>query len=273
MTRHRDLSYEAIRNPHLSWGYWIVLDAVGHPTWPLVDEQGERWGSLRHALWHGRLSMGGLTHALVPEEDEQCEVLLFVLAAISRTIVSTSESVHDLFAGDWRQTGHYAQWLTGHGLITPCHTLAGAKLTCEGTAILRMLAETRGRGRAGVPVAIASLHPFGALRTDPDQAAIESQIAELEAALPEPLPCRFARRVIAGSACIVLVGPADARLLRNETLWSLSLLSAIERDQLYIWLLRRADRWEAWLSIVQQRAARAFTEHLLALFTAQLSDA
>ncbi len=161
MTRHSDLPYEAIRNPHLSWGYWIILDAVGHPTWPLVDEQGERWGSLRHALWHGRLSMGGLTHALVPEEDEQCEVLLFVLAAISRTIVSTSESVHDLFAGDWRQTGHYAQWLTGHGLITPCHTLAGAKLTCEGTAILRMLAETRGRGSAGVPVAIASLHPSG----------------------------------------------------------------------------------------------------------------
>lgn len=264
--------YEAMRNPNLPWGYWLIIDAAGNLHRPLVDEYGSRWESLREALWRGRLSMG-FGDGLSPRETEQLEFLLAVLAAISRSVVSTHEGVLDLFNGQWSGTAHYTQWLTGQTLIEPSEVLANTKLTPEGYAVLLMLAATRDREKARVPVGRPSLHQFAELRPGVEQDAIDANIAAIEAALPAGLPCRFTRHQLGRSPAVVLVGPANAEMVHRETIWSVAMPSALERDRLYLWLLQRADRWEAWLEIVRKHSARPLTEHLLALFIAQLTDA
>ncbi len=255
--------YEEHRNPRLPWGYWMVIDALGDPSRPVVDEFGQRWSSLRAALWIDRLQMGD-GRGLGREASEQIEFLLAVLAALDRTIISTGESACDLFGGSWFRTAHYGEWLAGHRLINKGGALNNTKLSPEGRAILMTLAATRDPELAATPIGLASLHAFAHLRPEPDQAAIEQMIAEAEAALP-PLPCRFVRHQLGDDPAVVLVGRANARMPMRETLWSITPGSSHERDMLYIWLLARADRWERWVDIVQCQSARALSEHLLAL--------
>lgn len=105
MTRYDDIPYEARRNPALPWGYWILIDAEGDSSRPLIDEYGRRWRSLRDALWSSRLGMigGGCIDTV---EGDQLEFLLAVLAMINRTVVSTAGVVIDMFGGSWLRTAH-----------------------------------------------------------------------------------------------------------------------------------------------------------------------
>lgn len=275
MSRPREsLPYEERRNPNLPWGYWFVIDAVGDSHRPLLGEDGQRWESVRIALWRGRLGMGKSDHSWLQDtEDDQIEFLLAVLASIYRGVISTREKAIDLFGGTWHRTAHYAAWLSGQGLIEPATMLTNAKLAPEGRAVLVMLAATREQAIAHLPVGSASLHQFAHLRPDIGRDTLEAQICAVEAELSPLLPGRFVRTVLGEDPAIMLVGPADAAMLRHETLWSITLPSIVERDRLYLWLLSRADRWERWLSIVTRRQASALTEHLLTLFLAQLMDA
>lgn len=269
----KDVPYEERRNPNLPWGYWLVIDAIGDPRNPLLAEDGRRWESVRAALWRDRLSMGNPAHpGFLNMESDQLEFLLAVLASIHRRVISIREASIDLFGGSWQRTAHYALWLTGLGLIEPATVLANAKLTPEGHAILVMLAATRERAIAHLPVGSPSLHRFAQLRPDIDAGVLEAQIAAVEAELSPLLPGRFVRTTLGAQPAVVLVGPADADLLHHETLWSISLPSIVERDRFYLWVLARADRWERWLSIVTRREPRALTEHLLTLFLAQFMD-
>lgn len=270
----KDVPYEERRNPNLPWGYWLVIDAIGDPRSPLLAEDGRRWESVRAALWRDRLGMGDPAHpGFLAVEGDQLEFLLSVLASIHRRVISTREASIDLFGGSWHRTAHYALWLTGLGLIEPATVLANAKLTPEGGAILVMLAATRERAIAHLPVGSPSLHRFAQLRPYIDGAALETRIAAVEAELSPLLPGRFVRTTLGAQPAVVLVGPADAALLRHETLWSITLPSIVERDRLYLWLLARTDRWERWLDIVTRREPRALTEHILTLFLGQLMDA
>ena len=47
--------YEERRNANLPFGYWLVVDDEEPPH--LIDEQGQRWKSLRDYIWRGRLGM------------------------------------------------------------------------------------------------------------------------------------------------------------------------------------------------------------------------
>jgi len=50
MSEDRNTPYEQRRNPNLPWGYWLT--AVGEVDgWPpLIDDQGNRWDSVREAF-------------------------------------------------------------------------------------------------------------------------------------------------------------------------------------------------------------------------------
>lgn len=269
-----DIPYEERRNANLPWGYWLIIDAIGDRRYPLLGEDGRRWESVRAALWRDRLGMGNPDHAgFLSLEGDQIEFLLAVLASIHRRVISVREEAIDLFGGSWARTAHYALWLTGHGLIEPATMLTNAKLTPEGRAILVMLAATRERAIAHLPVGSPSLHRFAQLRPDIDVKSLEARIAAVEAELSPLLPARFVRTTLGAQPAVVLVGPADAQLLRHETLWSLTLPSIVERDRFYLWLLARTDRWERWLDLVTSREPRALTEHILMLLLAQLMDA
>lgn len=261
-----EVPYEVRRNPNLPWGYWLTID---NQNWgePIVDEEGNRWQSIRHALWSSRLRMGHGPQ-LSPEAKEQLEFLLSVLAAISRSIVSITETVIDLFGGRWHLAAHYGEWLAGQGLITRDSGLKGAKLTPEGQAILVALASTRDPALAARPLGFAGLMQFAALKPDPDDIAIERMIGKAEAALPQ-LHCQFVRHEIGNDPAIVLLGRANAQFPMRETIWSITFGSAHERDLLYLWILARADRWERWVDIVGRQSAQALTEHLLVLRVAE----
>ncbi|MCV0382615.1 MAG: hypothetical protein K5799_04040 [Erythrobacter sp.] len=267
MNRAHDLPYEARRNPALPWGYWILIDAEGDSTAPLIDEYGERWSSLREALWISRLGMTA-SDRLEPRDKEQIEFLLAVLAMIDRTVVCAEGAVIDLFDGSWYQAAHYASWLAGHRLIEPASILTDARLTSEGRAILVMLASTRPADRKAMPIGLSGLHPFARLRPEPDGEAMEAAIRKAEAALPKDT-VRFLRKVTPGRPTIVLVGTANAKMPMAETHWSISFRQAHHRDRLYAWLLAQPDRWQDWYGIARKQRAGALTEHLLTLFLAQ----
>lgn len=259
--------YEERRNPNLPWGYWIVIDAADPELPPLVDEYGQRWRSLREALWVDRLGMTG-SGRFGSMDEGQVEFLLAVLAMIDRNVIATAGVVKDMFNDNWLTTAHYAAWLAGHRLIKPAQTLVDARLTAEGRAILVMLASTRPLDREAHPVGLTDLHPFARLRHEPDQSAMEEAIRAAEAALTKDV-VRFLRKDTAGRPAIVLVGAADARLPMAETHWSMIFAESCQRDRLYIWLLAQSDRWRDWLQIARTQRPGALTEHLLALFVAQ----
>lgn len=267
MTRFDDIRYEDRRNPNLPWGYWIYIDDARHVLPPLVDEYGQRWSSLREALWIDRLGMTGnrqFGHA----DEEQVEFLLAVLAMVDRRVVCVEGVVTDLFGDNWHRTAHYAAWLAGERLIEPDTTLANAKLTPEGRAILVMLASTRPNDLKALPIGLNGLHPFAQLRPKPDREAMEAAIRQAEAALPRNT-VRFMRKDTSGRPMIVLLGAANARLPMAETQWSISFRQAHHRDRLYAWLLAQPDRWQDWHTIAYEQRAGSLTEHLLTLFIGQ----
>lgn len=270
MSRADEPRYEARRNPHLPWGYWLLMDGTGGEPLQLVDEDGRRWNGLREALWVGRLGMAGYGGYGWIEEG-QVEFLLAVLAAVDRAVVSTASTVLDLFGGSWHRTAHYAAWLGGQKLIEPAGMLTDARLTAEGRAVLVMLASTRERDQEALPIGLPILHPFARLRRPSDPAAVQAAIGAAEAALPA-MRSRFLRRQVSDEAAVALVGVADAHLPMAETLWSLAFPEAYQRDRFYLWLLHQADRWERWTAKHRQERPGALTEHLLALLVAQVVE-
>ena len=52
------MPFERYRDPVLPWGQWFLIDAEGDPLRQLIDENGDRWFSLRDALWTHRLGRG-----------------------------------------------------------------------------------------------------------------------------------------------------------------------------------------------------------------------
>ena len=265
-----DLPYEARRNPALPWGYWILIDAEDDHSVPLLDEYGERWRSLREALWKGRLGMAARGD-LGPADEEQIEFLLAILAMIDRSVVSAEGVVSDMFENSWLLTSHYSSWLAGQGLLKADGNLATARLTPEGRAVLVMLASTRPADRVALPIGLRGLHPFARLRPEPDREAMEAAILAAEAKTPNDT-VRFLRKDLPGRPSIVLVGAANARMPMAETHWSLGFAQTHHRDHLYAWMLAQADRWQDWFTIAREQRSGALTGHLLTLFIAQDCD-
>ena len=247
--------YEERRNANLPFGYWLVVDDEEPPY--LIDEQGQRWKSLRDYIWRGRLGMA--TNNPVQCEN-QIEFLLSILAAMDRRTVPIEEHVTDFFVGSWDIARHYGSWLEGQGLIED--GLSGA-LTPEGQAILVALASTRSAGAAPIPIGLATIEPHRGPDGGKTREAFEQILAANER-FAHGLPHRFVRETIAELPAIKLIGmPQGQNVPLGRVVWSITCSDRHARDRLYSWLLHRIDRWETWAGLACKRGARALSEHLL----------
>ncbi|MBX7489536.1 hypothetical protein K3177_13520 [Qipengyuania sp. GH25] len=254
----KDEPYGDHRNPELPWGYWLTVNDEASP--PLLDEQGNGWSSVREYLWIDRLGMAsGSRH----DQERALEVLLSVLVAIDRQVISIEEKVIDLFADSWHLARQFfGLWLQGQGLTTS--GLSGG-LTSEGKAVLKMLASTRSRGAAPIPVGLPVFKTLNGPDLGEDPAMREAIMEQCDTFVAK-LPCRFVRKDVAGRPAITLTGPPSGdNVPLARTLWSLSFPHGHERDRFYRWLVDRIDRWEDWSGRARMDGAQALSEHLLRL--------
>ena len=246
------------RNPELPWGYWLTVNDHAHP--PLLDEEGRGWHNVREYFWVAHLGMKGGGQQ---EREQALEVLLSVLAAIDRQVVPIEEKVIDLFGNSWHLCRQFfGPWLEGRGLTE--HGVNG-RLTSEGKAVLKMLASTRGRHLALVPIGLPVFRALDGPVADDDPVVRDAIMQQCEA-FASQLAYRFARIEIAGKPAITFTGPpVGDNVPLARMLWSMSFPRAQERDRLYRWLVDRIDRWESWAERIRRNGAQALSEHLLRL--------
>lgn len=259
------IPYERIRNPNLPWGYWCRVSGAEWP--PLYDEEGNEWRSVREYFWTARLGM-----ACTSEYDREhaLEVLLSVLVAIDRRVIGIHEQVSDLFGESWHLARQFfGPWLEGLGL-----TVGGlsSELTYEGRAVLVMLASTRSRQAARIPIGLPVFKATSGPDLGEDPVMHDQIMAQCEA-FASKLELRFMRDDLAGQPGIVLIGPPEGNNVPlGRTLWSIYFPRGRERDRFYRWLVDRIERWETWAERARQDGAQALTEHLLRLRFAQEED-
>ncbi len=252
------IPYERRRNPNLPWGYWCRVNDTEWP--PLYDEEGNEWRSVREYFWTARL---GMASASDHDREHALEVLLSVLVAIDRRVIGIEEKVIDLFSNSWQLARQFCgPWLEGLGLSA--HGLSG-ELTHEGRAVLVMLASTRSRQAAPIPLGL----PVFRATDGPDVAgnpAMRDQIMAQCEAFAGKLELRFVRDDMVPQPAIKLIGPPSGNNVPlARTLWSMDFAQGFERDRLYRWLVDRIDRWESWGALARDKGAQALTEHLLRL--------
>ncbi len=249
-------AFQDRRNASLPWGYWLHVDPGRND---LIDEDGNRWESVRHCLWNGRLGMPGRYSELV---DSQLEFMLTILAAHSRDLVPIEERVLDLCEGSWTLRAHYENWLEAVGLLTERGAYG---LTAEGRAVLLMLASTRSTDYAGLPIGLGSLGLTRGLDGGATREYRERVLAEIEARTTD-LPFRFVRDTLEGRAAIKLLGARiGSNMPLSRTLWAIELPDTHARDRLFAWMALRVERWQPWGSLANEQGAQALSEHFLQL--------
>ena len=190
----------------------------------------------------------------------QLEFLLAVLAGIDRRIVHIEEQVRDLFQDSWDLAFHYACWLKGQGLSDGFD-----KLTAEGRAVLVMLASTRPRSAAPIPIGLPTIAPQRGFDRGETREERE-RIFAVNEKFALNLPARFIREEIDEFPGIKLIGPPEgANIPLGRVLWSMTFGDDFARDRLFAWLIHRLDRWEAWTALASLQGAQALSEHFLQL--------
>lgn len=245
------------RHPSLPWGYWLVSsgDVPGEP--PLIDEDGRTWDSVREAFWEGRL---GLCPSRI---DGTLEFIASYLAIVDRRFVGEEERVRDIFQADGHLAHFFDAFLIATGLITNHRD----RVTPEGRAVLAMLIATRtlddAENSVGMDWILANRSNGG--REDQADAADKVKRAEQVA---ERLLHRFATDTIDGLPSVKLIGlHITNEIPVRSTLWTMSWPAAdsYARNQFYLWLVERIDRWDHWSEMVSSEGARALTEHFMKL--------
>ena len=255
--RNSSSRYGNGRHPSLPWGYWLVSsgDVPGEP--PLVDEDGRTWGSVREAFWEGRL---GLCRS---RSNDTLEFVASYLAIVDRRFVGEVERVRDIFQADGHLAHFFEAFLIAAGLITERRDC----VTPEGRAVLAMLIATRNLKDAendvGMDWILANRSNGG--REERADAADRVKRAEQVA---ECMHHRFATDTIDGLPSVKLIGlHITNEIPVRSTLWTMSwpVADTYARDQFYLWLVERIDRWDHWSEMVSREGARALTEHFMKL--------
>lgn len=245
------------RHPSLPWGYWLVSngDVPGEP--PLIDEDGRTWGSVREAFWEGRLGL------CPSRSNATLDFVASYLAIVDRRFVGEDERVRDIFQADGHLAHFFDAFLIAAGLITNRRD----QVTPEGRAVLAMLIATRdlkdAENNVGMDWILANRSNGGwEERVD---AASRVKRAEQVA---ECMLHRFATDTIDGLPSVKLIGlHITNEIPVRSTLWTMSWPAAdsYARDQFYLWLVERIDRWDHWSEMVSRDGARALTEHFMKL--------
>ena len=244
----------------MPWGWWLRAERAC-----FVDQDGRTWRSVRDAFWQGHLNFPPAAAA-----DEQNELLLRVLTALSSRFVGEFESIHDLFEGDMTFWRFYNSWLVSIGLVQTGADVFHGALTDEGRAVMLMLQATREPGWVELPMADVIEAMRFAGRGEADRGR-ESALTRLEAETAH-LPWIFGRSRIGGSFLISLTGLAvDSRMPTRRIVWTQSFSCDGARDDLFAWMACRVDRWEDWGRMAYERGADALTRHLLALVVVSIT--
>lgn len=266
-------SYSDRRDPDLPWGHWMRLVETGRGG--VRDEDGTVWPSLREALWHGRLGMGG---AEPPSDgpffsmprrriDEMLDNLQGALAVAGRQGWQNPGEV----AGQVEGGLHYKLWMRGQNLTTDVayspatrqmERLTHDRITDEGWAVFLMLKATRAEELHGV------LPGSNAFETAGGEPMVEIANPMVNVAGARFL---FERSVLARMKVISLLDreSSNGRMPMGRTIWSMAFERATERDRLFAWMCQRSDLWQRWGGIAG-READGLTQHLLATYIASV---
>jgi hypothetical protein len=249
--------YGKLRHPELPWGYWLRQDPG---IKGLIDEEGRVWPSVPDYLWQDRLGMFST--------DENCELLLAVLHAMSNRRVTGEEAVHEFFDGIWCEANFFLKWLYGQDLTN------SSDVTVEGFAIMSMLAATREIGAPDLaPLHFPTLQPWNGLDKGVTRQQRERIMAAQEA-LGRALRYRFVREPVIDKPGIKLIGyELGNNIPLTRVLWALAFPDDYARDRMYAWIAHHLDRWQAWGKMAASDGSRALSEHLLQLkFANELMD-
>lgn len=126
----------------LPWGNWLRME-MNQDAKPVFidDETGERWPSLRSALWSGQLRMNLYNRE---PSSELLETMHAVLAATVRRSPTVREHATDLFQRSKMYMRMFHLWLESNDLVGLGTDGPGANgLTSEGWSVLHMLMATR----------------------------------------------------------------------------------------------------------------------------------
>lgn len=252
-----DTRYSESRHPDLPWGYWLVSsgDVPGQP--PLIDEDGRNWDSVREAFWEGRLGLGKCC------SDRTLEFIASYLAIVDRRFVEEGERARDIFQADGHLAHFFEAFLTAAGLLTDRNN----RLTPEGRAVLLMLISTRKLEDAGNNVGMDWILANRSTGGRKDRTGAADEVKRAEEVAGRMLH-RFATDTIDGLPSVKLIGlHITNEIPVRSTLWTMSWPTAdsFARDQFYLWLVERIDRWDHWSEMVSREGARALTEHFMKL--------
>lgn len=247
------------RHPDLPWGYWLTSAGDVHGEPPLVDEEGNHWGSVREAFWSGRLGLPDFHYRWV---DAVLGFMMSYLAIYDSRFVDGHERVRDIFHGDGHLEQFFAAYMVAAGLMHRQH-----ELTVEGRAVLLMLIATRSFDESEDELGLDWISANRALVSRADREKAADQVREREI-VASRMRNRFAADQINGCPVIKLIRfKITNEIPLRSTIWSMSWDDGDRhaRDRFYLWLLERIDRWDAWARLVEKHGTRALTEHLMKL--------
>jgi hypothetical protein len=255
----RPLCYEDVRNPNLPWGYWLRDVRSTGSSYPLEDEQGRGWESVRDCFWRSHL---GLPDCNARDKHRTIEFILAILVATDRRIIGTEEKVSEYFNRNWELARLMDFCLAGWNLVHP-PTHAGGGLTVQGRAVLQMLASTRDIEAAPLPIGLPTLRQWRGLVDSAGLAPVE-EIVRMQEQFSQHLPFRFVRSELRHVPMIGLQSePVGDNVPLKRTLWSLAFPDLPARERMYLWLHERLDRWQDWGELAYRQGGAALTELLL----------
>ncbi|TPG16773.1 hypothetical protein EAH87_14145 [Sphingomonas koreensis] len=257
------------RNPDrdLPWGWWLRADANG-----FLDDQGRRWPSVRDAYWQGELGFPAVHFA-----PEQHELLLRVLTTLGTRWIGSGENRNDLFGGDHMFWRLYMCFLTSIGLldVSDGHEIRPsfaspleAGLSDLGRSVMLMLQATREPEWIALPMDQV-LDAVRAAARGEAGISREATLRSFEQSLGRRRHL-FARERVHRNHLVTLTSlVADARMPTFRITWSQSFADEQVRDDLFVWMAQRVDRWDDWGEIAYRKGAAALNEHLLTLVLAE----
>ncbi len=252
--------YEADRHPDLPYGYWLTSagEIPGEP--PLVDEEGQLWGSVREEFWQARL---GMPESFYVNRREILEFMLHYLAIIDGRFVERSEKATDVFLGNRHFGDFFEAFLSVAGLVD--HN--GRSLTTEGRAVLLMLFATRTQDDAREGVGLDWIAATRTVAGGWERETAADRVTQHER-IATRMANRFTTGVIDGVPVVKLIAlRITSEVPVRSTIWTMTWddRDAHARNEFYLWLLERIDRWDAWSAMVTDHGIRALTEHFMKL--------
>ena len=262
MTPGADIEHDA----RLPWGHWMRTVSTPGRDVVIVDEHGQHWSSLRHALWNGRLNARSSNPHVI---GDGCEIILAMLESTAAGRVPPGEVIISLQAANATAFWYLVYWLQAAGLLQPGGGPMGAHVTPEGASVALMLLVTRPSELEAVPFGAAAVRAFGSPGSPTECSRVAFDAADgPSASYPYAIvrETRFRRHEIA----MLHRDPEDA-IPMARTIWSVSCPDAATRDRLFAWAHDRLDRWTAWGQMAKEHGAQVLSQHLLSLIASEPS--